>query len=100
MSIYGHIWRNVAHSGQFSGVECELQRTSFNGKEWKTLHNTHINEPVWPHLVNDVHVWSRIWSINDLALIEAEVGNLGLRNQVMTGMERWGNIKQIWPKVS
>jgi len=55
---------------------------------------------VWPHLVNGDHVCSRIWSMNDLVHIEAEVKNLGLRYQVMAAMAFSGKIEQIWPKVA
>jgi len=63
------------------------------------LHNTGSNGPEWPHLVNGDHLWSRIWSMNDLVHIEAEVMNLGLRYQVMAGMALLSQIEQIWPKV-
>jgi len=35
-------------------------RMSFDAKVWQTLHNTAPNGPVWPHLINGVHVWSII----------------------------------------
>jgi len=38
--------------------------------------------------------------MNDLVHIKAEVGDLGLRYQVMAGMALWGKIEQIWPKVA
>jgi len=55
---------------------------------------------VWPRLVNGAHVWSRIWNLNVLVLLEAEVRNLGLRYQVIPGMALWGKNEQIWPKVA
>jgi len=73
---------------------------SFDAKKWQTLHNTAYNSPVWPHLVNDDNVWSRIWIMNYLLHIEAEVRNLGLRHQVMAGMALWGKIEQIWLTVA
>jgi len=72
----------------------------FDAKEWQTLRNTHYNGPVWPHIVNDDHVCSRIWRLNDLVLIDAEERNLGLRNQIMACMALWGKIEQIWPKMT
>jgi len=74
-------------------------RTSFDTKVRQTLHNTASNGPVWPYLVNGVHLWSRIWSINDLILTVAKVGDLGTY-QIMAGKVLWGKIEQIWPKVA
>jgi len=73
---------------------------SFDDKNLQTLHYTAFNGTVWPHLVNGVHVWSRIWSMIDLVLYEAEVRNLGLWYQVMAGMALWRKIEHIWPKVA
>jgi len=38
--------------------------------------------------------------MNDLVHIEAEVRILGLRYQIMAGMERRGEIEHIWPKMA
>jgi len=35
-------------------------RMTFDAKEWQTLLNAASNGPVWPHLVNGDHIWSRI----------------------------------------
>jgi len=83
----------------FEELSLNWLRTTFDAKLWQTLHNTASNDPVWPHLVNDDHVWSRIWNMNDLVHIEAEVRNLDLRYHVMSNMVHWGKIEQIWPKV-
>jgi len=100
ISIYDHIWRTAARSGQFWRIKYELLRMSFDAKQWQTLHNTASNGPVWPHLDGGDHVWSTIWSMNHLVLIEVKVINLGLRDQVMAGMARWCKIEQIWPNVA
>jgi len=72
----------------------------FNANVWQTLHNSASNGPVRPRLVKGDYVWSNIWSMNELVLIEAEVRNLGLRYQVIADMADWGKIEQIWPKAA
>jgi len=84
----------------FEELSLNWLRLSFDTKEWQTLHKTNCNGPIWPHLVNGDHVWSRVWSMNDIVHIEAEVHNLGLRYQFMAGMSLWGKIAQIWLKVT
>jgi len=71
-------------------------RSTFDAKEWQTLHNTASNGQMCPHLVNDEHVWSTIWSMNDFVHIDAEVRDLGLGFHFMAGMELWGKIVHIW----
>jgi len=61
-------------------------RTSFDDKDMRTLHNTASNSPVWTHLVNRDHVWSRRYSMNDFGHIKVEERELGLRFQVKAGM--------------
>jgi len=100
ISIYIHVWRIAAHSGQLWIIGSEFLRMFFDAKVWQTLHNAPFNGPVYRHLVNGDHVWSRMWSMNVLVLLEAEVRNLGLRYQVMAGMPRWDKFLQIWPKVA
>jgi len=75
-------------------------RMSFDDKDALTMHITDSNCPAWPHLVNGDHILSRIWSMNNLVHIEAEVRNLCLRYQVMTCLALWRKIQQIWPKVA
>jgi len=58
-------------------------RMSFDGKHLQTLHNTACNGPVCSHLFSGDHICSRIWSMNDLVHMEAELRNFGLRYQVM-----------------
>jgi len=84
----------------FVVLSLNLLRMPFDAKDWQILHNTASNGPVWPHLGNSDHVWSRIWTMNYLVHIEAEVRNLGIRHQIMAGMALWGKFQQIWPKVA
>jgi len=72
----------------------------FRRQDFQTLRNTASNGPVLPHLVNGNHVCCKIWGMDNLIHIEADVRNLGLWYQVMAGIALWGRIKQIWPKVA
>jgi len=95
----------IFHSAQliqvnFAELSLNWLHMSFDENDLHTLHNTASNDPVRPHLVNGDHLWSKVWSMNDLVLIEAKVRNLGLRYQVMTGKEFWGNIERIWANVA
>jgi len=100
MSIYGHIRPSAAHSDQFLRMESELATYVFRWQRFAVIAYMASNSPVCPLLVNGDHVCSRIWSMNDLVHIEAEVRYLGLRYQVIADMALWGKIEQIWPKVA
>jgi len=91
---------DAAQFVNFEELSLNWIRIPSDTKEWRTLHYKASNGPVWPHLVNGDHVWSRIWSMNDLVHIEADVRILGLRYQVMAGKAIWGKTARIWPKVS
>jgi len=83
----------------FDPLILNFLRMSFGDKEWQILHNMASSGPVWPLLATGDHVWSSLWSMNDLDRIEAEMRNLGHRYQVIAGMALWGKIEHICSKV-
>jgi len=83
----------------FGGLKKNWLRMNSDFMEWQTLHYKTYKGPVWPHLVNGDYAWSRIWSMNDLVHIQAEV-SIGLRYQVMAEMVLWCKIEQIWSYVA
>jgi len=86
MSIYDHIRRSAAHTGQFWRIESELLRTTSdaNGGRQYIIRSLMVQYDFI--YANADHVWSRICSMNDLVDIKAEVRNVGFRYQVMSDM--------------
>jgi len=100
---YIHLWTHLTQRSSFWSIFMNrlwIGYKSLSTSEWQILYNTASNGPVRPHLVNGDHVWSRIWSMNDLDHIEAEVRNLGLTYQIMACMALWGEIEKFVLKLN